>query len=200
MTGTTTVGITYKDGIVLAADRRATAGHLIASKTAKKIYKIANHIGITTAGGVADTQNLGSVLKAEAVLFKLKTSSDISLKSISTLTSNILHSNRMFPLLAQILLGGVDSSGVHVFMLDPFGAQIKDKYLATGSGSLTAYGVLEDSYKDEMTEKVAANLAIRSVLAAQQRDSASGNGLLVVNISKKGYTELSDSAVEKYIE
>ena len=85
-------------------------------------------------------------------------------------------------------------------MLDPFGAQIKDKYLATGSGSLTAYGVLEDSYKDEMTEKEAANLAIRSVLAAQQRDSASGNGLLVVNISKKGYTELSDSAVEKYIE
>jgi len=198
MTGTTTVGVTYKNGVVLAADKRATAGHLIASKTAKKIYKIANHIGITTAGGVADTQNLVSILKAETELFKLKTSKDIELNSIATLTSNILHSNRFFPYLAQLLIGGVDSAGPHVFMLDPFGALLKDKYLASGSGSLTAYGVLEDGFKDEITEQEAINLSIRSVLAAQQRDSASGNGIMVVNITKKGYTELTDSAIEKY--
>ncbi len=197
-TGTTTVGVTYKNGIVLAADKRATAGHLIASKTAKKIYKIANHIGITTAGGVADTQNLVSILRAESELFKLKTSEDIKLKSIATLTSNILHSNRFFPLIAQVLLGGVDPLGTHVFMLDPFGALIKDEYLATGSGSLTAYGVLEDAFDSKMNKNQANQLAIRAVLAAQQRDSASGNGVMVVNISKDGYEKLSDEAIEKF--
>ena len=199
LTGTTTVGFVYKDGVVLAADKRATAGHLIASKNAEKIYKISNCAGIPTAGGVGDTQSLVSLLKAEAELYRLKNYEDIKVKSIATLTANILHSNRFYPLMAQLLLGGFDKTGAHLYMLDPFGALIKDRCFSSGSGSLTAYGVLEDGLKEEMNEKDAIELAIRSVFAAQQRDSASGNGINVVTITKDGYTKLSDSVINKYI-
>jgi len=196
-TGTTTVGLTCKDGVVLATEHRATMGTLIAHKTTQKLFKIDEHIGLTVAGLVGDAQLLARYLKAEAELYRLKRNSGMSIKAAATLMSNILAGRRYFPYWVQLIVGGVDNEGGHVYSLDPAGGSIPDKYVTTGSGSPYVYGVLEDYYKDDMNINETADLAIRAITAAMKRDSASGDGIDVCIITSKGYKQLTDDEIAK---
>ena len=90
-TGTTTLGITCKDGVVVATETRATMGTLIAHKETKKLYKIDEHLALCTAGLVGDLQVLARYLNAEANLYRLKRDSKMPVKSAATLMSNILN-------------------------------------------------------------------------------------------------------------
>src|SRR3972149_6042132 len=120
-TGTTTVGLACKDGVVLAAGRRATAGTMIAHKRTKKVYRIDDTLGLTTAGLVGDLQVLARYITAEAELYRLKRSVSMSVEAAATLTANILAGRRYFPYWVQLVLGGVDGRGNHVFSLDMAG-------------------------------------------------------------------------------
>lgn len=186
--GTTTVGFICQDGVVMASDQRATMGFFIADKSAKKVYKIDDKIAMTTAGMVGDAQVLVRVMKAQTALYKLE-GKPITVKSASTLLSNILHGMRMYPLLTQLIIGGYDDQP-RIFELDPIGGMGEKKVSSTGSGSLTAYGVLESEYSADMTVKDGITLAIKSVKAALQRDAASGDGVKVVTITKDGFREV----------
>ena len=93
--------------------------------------------------------------------------------------------------MAQILVGGVDPTGPHVFSLDPFGSLIEEKCVATGSGSPIAYGVLEDKYKEGFTIKEMLPVVVRAVDSAMKRDIASGNNFDIAVITKEGYRSLS---------
>jgi len=186
-TGTTTVGITFKEGVVLAADMKSTLGYLVSSKEAQKIYQIDDKIAVTTAGGSGDTQALVRLLKAEIQIYKLSRNAEFSVNAAKSLLSNILQGVRYYPYMAMMILGGVDKTGPHVFSIDPVGGAEPDKYTATGSGSPIAYGVLEDSFKSEMTREEAVDLAKRAVKAARERDIFSGGaGILVAVIDKNG--------------
>lgn len=195
--GTTTLGLVCKDGIVLAAERRASAGTLIAHKVTKKIFKLDDNLGITTAGLVGDLQVLTRYITAEVELYRLKRKALMPVESCATLTSNILSARRFFPYLVQLVIAGVDTKGSHVYSIDLAGGAIRDKYVTTGSGSPFVYGVLEDRYVEDITADQGVDLAIRAVTAAIKRDSASGDGIDVVKISKEGYFEISDEEVEK---
>ena len=70
--GTTTVGLVFSDGVVLATEKRATMGYFIASKKAKKVYQISDRIGMTTAGGVGDAQQLARVMTVESSLYQIR--------------------------------------------------------------------------------------------------------------------------------
>ncbi|MEA3559359.1 MAG: archaeal proteasome endopeptidase complex subunit beta [Candidatus Thermoplasmatota archaeon] len=196
-TGTTTLGMVCKDGIVMATEHRATMGTLIAHTETQKLFRIDDHIGLTTAGLVGDAQTLARQITAEAELYKLKRDQPMSLKAASTLTANILSGSRYYPYWVQLLLGGYDRDGGHIYSLDAAGGSIPDKYCATGSGSPYAYGVLEDNYKDGMKTTEGVDIAIKSLNAAMKRDSASGNGYDVVVIDKKGWNPISKEEVEK---
>ncbi len=196
-TGTTTVGLTCKDGVVLATEHRATMGTLIAHKATQKLFKIDENIGLTVAGLVGDAQLLARYLKAEAELYKLKRNSEMSIKAAATLMANILQGRRFFPYYVQLIIGGVDIDGNHVYSLDPAGGSIPDKYVSTGSGSPYVYGVLEDLYKDDMNISETADLAIRAINSAMRRDSASGDGIDVTMITSKGYKQLTEDEVAK---
>ncbi|MHA2060476.1 MAG: proteasome subunit beta, partial [Candidatus Ranarchaeia archaeon] len=117
--GTSTVGIVCKDGVVMATDSQATMGYLVASDTAPKLYQITKQIGVTIAGGVADNQKLITQVKALANLRIIELNRQVSVKSIATVTSNILHQNRYYPLMSQLIIGGVDDDGPTLFSLDP---------------------------------------------------------------------------------
>jgi proteasome beta subunit len=193
MKGTTTVGIVFNSGVVLASEKRATMGFLISNKTAKKIYQIAPRIGLTTAGGVGDAQQLARLMTVEANLYEIRRGKRISVQAASTLLSNILHGNRMYPFYVQLLIGGVDESGPVLFSVDAVGGTGKeDGIVATGSGSPMAYGVLEDRYKPDMDERAAIELAIRALRSAIKRDAGSGEGVAVVVITKDSFLEISD--------
>ncbi|MCD6480897.1 MAG: archaeal proteasome endopeptidase complex subunit beta [Thermoplasmata archaeon] len=195
--GTTTLGLVFKDGVVAAAEHRATMGTLIAHKTTQKVFKIDEHMLLTTAGLVGDAQLLARLLRVEAELYKLERNEAMPVKGAATLMANILNQRKFYPYYVQLIIAGVDASGPHVFSLDAAGGSIEDVYTTTGSGSPYVFGVLEDHYKEGMSEDEAIDLTIRALTAAIKRDSASGNGMDVVVITKKGYRELSSDEIEE---
>ncbi len=196
-TGTTTVGIVAKEGVVLAADRRVSAGTLIAHKRGKKVYKLDDNLGLTTAGLVGDIQVLARYITAEVELYKLKRNVPMPVEACATLTANILSGRRFFPYYVQLLIGGIDRKGGSLYSLDLAGGSIPDKFVSTGSGSPYVYGVLEDHYRDDITIAAAIDLGIRGVHTAMKRDMASGEGIDCVSITKEGYTQFSEADIEK---
>ncbi|KAA0014924.1 MAG: archaeal proteasome endopeptidase complex subunit beta [Thermoplasmata archaeon] len=195
--GTTTLGLVCKDGIVAAAEHRATMGTMIAHKVAKKIFKIDEHLLLTTAGLVGDAQILARFLKVEAELYKLEREEKMPVRGAAILMANILNQRKFYPYYVQLIIGGVDSTGAHVFSLDPAGGAIEDVYTTTGSGSPYVFGVLEDHYRKDMSIEEGIDLAIRAMVAAMKRDLASGDGIDVVAITEKEYRELTNEEIEE---
>ncbi len=149
--GTTTVGLMFDGGVVLATEKRATMGYMIASKRAKKVYQIGNRIGMTTAGGVGDAQQMARLMTVECSLYQIRRGRQMTVGAAATLLSNILNNNRMYPYYVQLLVGGVDENGPSIYSVDALGGATKEEEIvATGSGSPMAYGVLEDRYTTGM--------------------------------------------------
>ena len=199
-TGTTILGLVCKDGVVIATERRATMGTLIAHKSTRKLYKIDKHLALATAGLVGDLQVLSRYLSAEVNLYKLKRDTDMPIKGAATLMSNILNSRKFYPYYVQLILGGWDNTGGHVYSLDAAGGAIPDKYTAGGSGSPYVFGVLEDLYKDGLTADEGINIAIRAITAAMGRDSASGNGIDIAVINQKDFKIIPEDEVKTRME
>lgn len=198
-TGTTTVGLEYKGGVVLATEKRASLGYQVASKSAKKVYRIDDTIGLTTAGSVGDVQAITRYMKAETNLFKYKKNREMTPSAAATLLSNILQSSKALPYMGIFLLGGYnkDSGETEIFQIDPTGGILeKDRYYATGSGGSVAYGLLQDGYKEDLSEKNAVELALRSIKSASERDIASGDGFSVMIINKDGCRSLDEGEIE----
>lgn len=197
--GTTTVGVVCTDGVILSSDTRVTMGYFVAHKKGKKIYQIDDHLAMTISGSVADAQRVVEILKVNAKLYKLDNDRPIPVKAASRLVANLLFSARLAPLVAQILVGGVDSTGPHVFSLDPFGSLVEEKCVATGSGSPIAYGVLEDKYKEGATIDEVLPVVLRAVDSAMKRDIASGDSFDMSIITKEGYRALSTEEKKKIL-
>ena len=190
--GTTTVGIKAKDGVVLCADMRASAGYFIANNNTMKIQKIDDHAGMTMAGGVADAQNITDVLRYHANIHRIQNQEPIPIKSLTRLTSLIFHQNRGYPFMADILVGGFDNYGPALFNIDMFGSVEEKSYVTTGSGSPVAYGLLEEEYKEDVTVENAKTIALRAVKAAITRNIGTGDGINVAVIDKNGFRLLNN--------
>ena len=189
--GTTTVGLKAKDGVVLCADMRASAGYFIANNNTMKIQKIDEHAGMTMAGGVADAQNITDILRYHANIHRIQKQEPIPIKSLTRLTSLIFHQNRGYPFIADILVGGYDNTGPALFNIDMFGSVEEKTYVTTGSGSPVAYGLLEEEYRDNLTVEEAKVIALRAVKAAITRNIGTGDGINVSIIDKDGFRLLS---------
>ena len=197
--GTTTIGVVCKDGVILASDTRVTMGFYVAHKHGKKIYKIDDHMAMTIAGTVADAQRTVDILTANAQLYKINMGRPMPISSAARLMANLLFSARYIPLATQVLIGGVDESGPHVFSIDPFGSLTEEKCVATGSGSPIAYGVLEDKFREGMSVAEALPIIVRAVDSAMKRDTASGDSFNVAVIDAKGYRELTEDEKKKLL-
>src|SRR5574339_329185 len=161
--GTTTCAISCTDGVVLAADTRASAGFFIADKKVMKIQKVDNHLGMTIAGGVADAQNLVDTMRYNANIYRISNKRIMPVQSAARLCSNIYL----------------------------FGSLTEEKFISTGSGSPVAYGYLEGEFKENMSVNEAYKVAIQAIAAAIRRNAGTGDGINVVIIDKNGYRELS---------
>ncbi|MGC8817124.1 MAG: archaeal proteasome endopeptidase complex subunit beta [Candidatus Hadarchaeum sp.] len=192
--GTTTVGMVCKDGVVLATDSRATMGYLVASKKSRKIYSITDRIAFTTAGGVADTEQLVNMMRAEAGYYAMHEGIPMNVLACAKMVSNLMNSYIYY---ANLLVGGMDGDIPRLFFIDVDGGMIEEKMVATGSGSPVAYGVLETEFKEGMKTDEAVPVAIRAVKTAMKRDIATGNEVQVAVITKKGYRELTPDEIKK---
>jgi len=197
--GTTTLGVVCKDGVILASDTRVTMGFYVAHKFGKKVYKIDDHLGMTIAGTVADAQRVVDILIANAQLYKINMNRPMPVSSAARLIANLLFSSRYVPLATQVLIGGIDETGPHVFNLNPLGSLTEEKVVSTGSGSPIAYGVLEDKYREGMSVNELSPIIVKAVNAAMKRDVASGNSYNVTVIDENGYRELTDEEKSKLL-
>lgn len=191
--GTTTCALTCKDGVVLAADTRASAGYFIADKHVMKIQKVDRHIGMTMAGGVADAQNLVDIMRYNANIYRLTNKALIPIKSAARLCSNVLFNQRLYPFFVQMILAGVDKSKEEgqIYNIDLFGSMTSEKFISTGSGSPVAYGYLETEFKPNLSVNDGYKIVIHAVAAAIKRNSGTGDGISAVIIDTNGYRELS---------
>jgi len=195
--GTTTIGLVCRDGVVLATERRATMGSFIANKMTVKLFRVDRNIGATFAGSVGDAQAMVRTLQAEVTLYRMRKGAPVRVESAATVTANILNANRYYPYFAWLIIGGMDEKGGHVFALDAGGGSIEDRYVSIGSGSPFVYGVLEDSWRESPTVSEGIDLALRGLAAAMRRDSASGDGYAVAEIAGAGYRELEPEEIQK---
>jgi len=197
-TGTTTVALKCKDGVILAADKRATMGHFISNKDAQKVFQIDEKIAATIAGGVGDAQTIMRLIRAEAKLFKMNRKKPITIKAVATLMSNVLNNSRYYPYIVMSIIAGIDK-GPRVFSIDPVGGLMEEDCISTGSGSPIAYGVLEYEFRKDRTVKENLPIAAKAIKIAQERDSASGNGVSLVTITEEGFKQFDDAEISKLL-
>jgi len=187
--GATTVGIVCKDGVILAAERRVTYGYFVMSKSGKKVFKIADKIGAACAGIVADMQILTREVGAYLNLYTYEREQSVTVHTAAKLMGSMLFERRYFPYITQTIVGGIDEGGARLFVLDPLGSVIEDKFTAVGSGSEIAMGLLETEFKEGMSIEEGKGLARKAVKAASARDIGSGEGLDMLVITNTGIRE-----------
>ncbi len=187
--GATTVGIVCKEGVILASERRVTYGYFVMSKSGKKVFKIAEKVGAACAGIVADMQILTREVSAYLNLYSYEREQSVTVRTAAKLMGSMLFERRYFPYLAQTIVGGIDETGAKLFVLDPLGSVIEDKFTAVGSGSEIAMGLLETDYKDGMSIEEGKGLVRKAVKAASARDIGSGDGLDMLIITSSGVRE-----------
>jgi len=191
MPGATAVGITFDGGVVFASEKRIAFGNFLVSKSTKKTFPITSKVGATCAGLVADMQILSLQISALAKIRKMEIKRDVPPNTVAKMMSNMMYERRYFPLLTQVIVGGVVDKPI-MYTLDPLGSVLPDKYAAVGTGAEMALGVLDPQYKENMTKDEAIDLAKRAVRSAILRDSASGDGLDVLVITSAGTEEFSE--------
>lgn len=190
MPGATAVGVTFDKGVVLAAEKRIALGTYIVSKGTKKTFRITDHVGAACAGMVADMQILIRQIESLAKIKALETRRPMPPNSIAKLISVMLFERRYFPLLTQVIIGGVDDKPA-IYTLDPLGSLLSDDFAVAGTGAEMAVGVIEASFKPNMNEKEAKELAVKAIRSAVSRDAASGDGVDMLVITKNGSKEES---------
>ena len=190
MPGATAVGISFAEGVTLAAEKRVSYGNFVINKQTKKIFPVTKSIGAACAGMIADMQVLVRQVEALAKIRKLETRRDIATNSVAKLMSVIMFERRFFPLLTQVIVGGVDTKS-RIYTLDPLGSVLPDDYAAVGTGAEMALGVLDSDYKSSITAEQSKDLALKAIRSSIQRDSASGDGIDLLMITNGGQAQES---------
>lgn len=186
--GATAVGITYKDGVILGADRRITLANYVLSKKGRKVFAVTNNLGAVCAGMVSDMQNLVREVGVYTKLKELEVKRSLRPGAVAKLMSILMFERRFSPFITQVILGGIDEKPT-VYVLDPLGSLITDDYAAVGTGSEMAVGVIEAGFTPSMSYKDAKELLLSSMRSAIARDAMSGNGIDLLTIDKTGIKE-----------
>jgi proteasome beta subunit len=190
MPGATAVGISFKGGVTLAAEKRVSYGNFVINKQTRKIFPVTDSVGAACAGMIADMQVLVRQVEALAKIRKLETRRNVATNSVAKLMSVIMFERRFFPLLTQVIVGGLDTKS-QIFTLDPLGSVLPDEYAAVGTGAEMALGVLDSEYKSSITAEQSKDLALKAIRSSVQRDSASGDGIDLLVITKGGQAQES---------
>jgi proteasome beta subunit len=196
MPGATAVGLSYSNGILLAAEKRVSYGNFVVNKNTKKTFAVTNNVGSACAGMVADMQVLVRQVSALSKIRKLETRREMPPNSVAKLMSVIMFERRYFPLLTQVIVGGIETNP-EIYTLDPLGSLLPDKYAAVGTGAEMALGLIDAEFKDNMSEGEAEQLAIRAIKGSIQRDSASGDGIDLLFITNNDQREVSQREVSQ---
>ncbi len=184
-TGTTTIGLTTDEGVVLATDMRASlAGRFVTNKNVQKVEQVHPTAALTMVGSVGGAQAFIRGLRIEASLYETRRGERMSMQALSTIAGNFARAGPYW--LINPILGGVDDEGTHVFSISPDGGVLGEDYVVTGSGMQLAYGHLEQEYDDTIDMQEAERIAAGGIVSATERDSGSGNGIYIARVTTDG--------------
>lgn len=203
-TGTSLVGLVCKDGIVMAGDRKATAGgQIVMNKNAKKVVKINDYLVVSGTGTSSDIDMLQKLVSAELRLKELRDKRRPTVQESANLIAMIAYKNirqpTMIPFIAGTMVGGFNLDGsVELYSIEPAGSVmlVEDFDANFSSGMPYILGLLERQYKKGLSVEEGVNLAIESIKSSSQRDTASGHGVDVFTITKEGIKHVSKQTVE----
>ncbi|MDH5361771.1 MAG: proteasome subunit beta [Aigarchaeota archaeon] len=199
--GTTTIGLATNSGVVFATDTRVTAGLYIAHRKGKKLFALVDHMAVTIAGRVADAQSMIDLLRANINYYQLSNNAIMNVGAASRLAANVFFANRPHPLVAQVIIGGVDPSGPHLFNIDYTGTLTEEKIVSTGSGSPVAYGTIESEYREDLEMTEAISLAAKGVATAIKRNAGTGDNIDIAVIDRSmKYRELTLEEKKKHLQ
>lgn len=182
-TGTTIVGVIFKDGVCLGADTRATEGPIVADKNCEKIHYLAPNMYCCGAGTAADTEMTTNLISSQLELHRLSTGRDSRVVTALTLLKQLLFKHQG-QIGAALVLGGYDFTGPQLFTIAPHGSTDKLPYVTMGSGSLAAMAVFEDQYRPDMTRDEAIKIVNNAIEAGIFNDLGSGSNVDVTVIEK----------------
>jgi len=189
-TGATAVGLRTKDSVILAAERRIAYGGFVMSKAGRKVFLIKDRYGLAFAGLFADIQTLKRIMTLQIHDYEIENSRKMSVKSAVRLLSVIMYQYKFMPFLSEVIFGGIDEEGPHLYVMDSLGSVIEDDYAAIGTGAPIAIGIIESKYRKDLSPEEAKELALNAVKAAISRDATSGDGIDVVVITpSKSWSE-----------
>jgi len=187
----TALGLKFKGGVVLAADRRVSYGTFVLSKSAKKVFLVNERVGISTAGLPGDFQELVDVVRFNMTLYELDLDKKASPTNVAKLLSLLLYQGRFRGIYyAELIVGGLEDGESKILVLDPAGGLMEEKFAAVGTGAQIATGILEREYRDDLTEEEAISLAEKAMKEAISRDALSGDGVDLLVITESGARQL----------
>ncbi len=183
----TAIGMRFKGGVVLAADRRVSYSTFVLSKSAKKVFLFNNRVGISTAGLPGDFQELIDVARYNMTMYELDHEREASPTNVAKLLSLLLYQGRFRGIYyAELIVGGLEDDVPKILVLDPAGGLMEEKFAAVGTGAQIATGILERRYREDLSSDDALNLAEMAMREAISRDALSGDGIDLLLISESG--------------
>lgn len=203
---TSIVGIVCKDGIVMGADRRATAGSIIMSKNSQKVVKINDYIVVSGTGVSSDIDLNQRVFAAELKLKELKTKYRPSVKEAASLFGlmaykNIRNPSMIMSIVGMLVAGFNEDGSAELYTIEPAGGvyKVEDYDANFSSGMPYILGLLERQFRKDLSVKEGIELAKECIKASTQRDSGSGNGIDVFTVTKEGIKQVvSEEIVPTY--
>jgi len=200
--GTTTVGVKFKDGVVLIVDKRLSS-KLIEPKSIEKIFKIDSHIGCATSGLVADARALVDRARIECQVNAFNYSEDLAVEALVKKICDFKQSYTQYggvrPFGTAMLMAGIDASGPHLYETDPSGAMMAYKAGGIGAGRNEVMEVFEKNFKDNMTQNQAVNLGLKALSAANENNLKSDIIEIAVINPEKEFHTLSSEEVAKIV-
>lgn len=196
-TGTTIAGVVFKDGVVLGADTRATSSEVVADKMCAKIHYIAPNIYCCGAGTAADTEKTTDLLSSNLTIFSLNSGRNPRLVMAANILQDMLYRYHG-SIGANLILGGVDCTGAHLYKVGPWGSVDSNLYMAMGSGDLAAMGILEDGFRPDLEEEAAKELVRAAIQAGIMSDLGSGNNIDLCVITRRGVDYLRPFQESKF--
>ncbi len=203
---TSIVGIVCKDGVILGADRRVTAGSLIMNKNYKKILKVNDYMIVAYTGGVADAQLTNKILAAELRLKELKTKSRPTIEEAANLLGMLVYRSirtpSMIPSIVGTLVAGFDMDGkTSLYTIEPAGGayKVEDYDANFSSGMPYILGLLENEYKKDASVEQGIEIVKKCIKSSTQRDVGSGNGIDIYSVTKSGIDQVvSEEIIPQY--
>jgi proteasome beta subunit len=206
--GTTVVAIRYADGVVMAGDRRATSGNLIAHRNLEKVFAADRHSGVAIAGAAGPAVEMVKLFQLQLEHYEKVEGAQLSLEGKANQLSQMVRGHlpaAMQGFVVVPLFAGYDVRRRvgRLFEYDVTGGRYEESdFAATGSGSLHAGTVIKLGYRADLDRDTTVELAINALFQAADEDSATGGPDLVrgiypvvATISADGFARLEDGEV-----